>query len=403
MANITLYSQHSPVLTLEQLEDLAGKEAQVSQSSVDDVTIEYPGVRIVLNHGLQGDELVDHLNGFQGFVRHHAGEDVGEMQGLIDQIGQTKVAIGCVIEPDFDAQNEAKSFIVSLACTYDRCLMFYNSAILSPFGEVWFGPPDSEPFADVSDLRVRKIPLVEFPQMTEDQRDRYERIRKLFQPYGVPEPRMKRCWVDDVEQLLLRSPQEVARRVLALHAVVCIARGRDRDKTMAELHAAGAEDALSPAERLFLANPDVPEEERQGMIWGLERLWLLMWSLRHIDKFGWPNTMCDVEGIHDLIFDRAEDPLKFVNEASMRSKKSILDAAQLVIQIHSAIRGALVGDELVPDNLNWTNPGNMVPVTACPAIGVVAERHYTLNWLMRFDDSEWDDVDTRTVPRAIIK
>jgi hypothetical protein len=28
--------------------------------------------------------------------------------------------------------------------------------------------------------------------------------------------------------------------------------------------------------------------------------------------------------------------------------------------------------------------------------GVVAERHYALNWLVRYGDADWDDVDTPT-------
>lgn len=403
MTSITLYSRHSPALTLAQLEDLAGKEAQVSQTGIEEFSVQYPGVRIILNHGMNESELAEHLNGFQGFVRHHAGPSIGQLQGLVDEIGATEIAIGCVVEPDFDSQNVAKSFIVSLACTYERCLMFYDGTILSPFGEVWFGPPDSEPLADISELSVRKIPLVDFPQMTEDQRARYVRVRKLLEKYGVPEPTMKRCWVDDEDQVTLRTPREVARRVLALHAVVCIARGRDRENTMTELRAAEAEGALSDMERQFLAKRDPPEDERQQMIWGLERLWLLMWSLRHIDKFAWPSTMCDVDGIHDLIFDRAKDPIEFIEKASLRSKKSILDAAQLVIQIHSAIRGAMTGGEPIPDNLNWAKPSDLVQVTASASVGVVAERHFTLNWLMQFGDAPWDDVDTPTVPRGILE
>jgi hypothetical protein len=28
--------------------------------------------------------------------------------------------------------------------------------------------------------------------------------------------------------------------------------------------------------------------------------------------------------------------------------------------------------------------------------GVIQERHHALNWLVRFEDAEWDDVDTPT-------
>jgi Domain of unknown function (DUF4272) len=82
---------------------------------------------------------------------------------------------------------------------------------------------------------------------------------------------------------------------------------------------------LSPDERKFLALKKIPEDERQSMVWRLERLWLLMWSLRNIDKFSWPNEMCDVEGLHELIFDKSKDPKAFIEKAQLRSKRSILD------------------------------------------------------------------------------
>ncbi len=137
------------------------------------------------------------------------------------------------------------------------------------------------------------------------------------------------------------------------------------------------------------------------MIWKLECLWVLMWSLRHIEKFSWPNEMCDVEGLHELIFAKSKEPDAFIENASLRSKKSILDATQLVIEIHSAIRGASLDGTPIPSNLNWAKPQEMVSVSECPCVGVVAERHYALNWLRKLDDADWDDVDTRTVPAAV--
>jgi hypothetical protein len=36
------------------------------------------------------------------------------------------------------------------------------------------------------------------------------------------------------------------------------------------------------------------------------------------------------------------------------------------------------------------------PVPANLNDGVLQERHHALNWLVRFEDREWDDVDTPT-------
>lgn len=80
--------------------------------------------------------------------------------------------------------------------------------------------------------------------MTTDQQKRYARVGKLLTGRGVPEL-MKRCWVDEIEHVTIRRAQDVARRVIALHAVVCIARGRPRDETMQELRDAGGEACIA--------------------------------------------------------------------------------------------------------------------------------------------------------------
>jgi hypothetical protein len=49
--------------------------------------------------------------------------------------------------------------------------------------------------------------------------------------------------------------------------------------------------------------------------------------------------------------------------------------------------------------LHWvTTDARVKSMTPAVALepGVVVERHHALNWLTRFDDAEWDDVETPT-------
>lgn len=400
MNNLTLYSHNDVKLTSDLISNLVD-DAEV-EADGGSLIISWPNVRVTINKMAGGEQLSRHLGGFQGFIRSTVGDDVESVKDLLNMIGSVQAVYGCVIEPEFDRENKAKSLLVSVAATLDECFMFFEGAILSPFGEVWFGPSDMPPLADRSELTIRKVNLNPFPTGTPDQHDRYARVRALLDGYAVPDL-MKRVWVGDSETESLRTPQEVAQRVLALHAVVCVARGRPREETLAELKASGAHVALSPKEHTFLAVKKLPEQERQSMIWKLEDLWLLMWSLRHIDKFSWPNEMCDVEGLHELIFEKSKDSKAFIEQAQLRSLRSILDACQMIIQLQAVIRSAHLADEVIPENLNWKKPTKQVSVLECPTIGVVAERHYALNWLRKFGDADWDDVDVPTVPSAILE
>ena len=65
----------------------------------------------------------------------------------------------------------------------------------------------------------------------------------------------------------------------------------------------------------------------------------------------------------------------------MRSNGEILDALDVHYRLHWLVRQARLKDQ--------------GPVQGVDA-GVVLERHRVLNWLVRFEDSAWDDVDTPT-------
>ena len=65
----------------------------------------------------------------------------------------------------------------------------------------------------------------------------------------------------------------------------------------------------------------------------------------------------------------------------MRSVMEILDALDLHYRQHWATRQALLKKYPAPAGLND---------------GVLQERHHALNWLVRFEDRDWDEVDTPT-------
>lgn len=399
METLVLFSQNGTKLTVDQLQSLT-EGAKIEAVNENCFLIKWGQVTLRMTYR-SDQQLQTEVTNFTTFVRDCAGDLVSEIQDMIDAIDATELVILCELENGFDSSNKAKGYIISLAATLEQCMMYYDGMVLSPFGEVWFGPENGQPLADLSKLKVTKISLHSLPEMTENQRSRFERVKLLLDKYSVP-LLMKRAWVGDETTEKLRRPQEVARRVLALHAVVCIARGRPREETMQELEEAQAIDALTPEEQQFLDDNDVSDAQRQSVIWKLEALWLLMWSLRHIDVFAWPNSMCDVEGLHELIFEKAKDPIAFVDQASIRSKRSILDATQLIIQLHAVIRAAYIAEETIPANFDWGAPSEMMDVRSCPNVGVVAERHLALNWLRKFGDDDWDKVDTPTVPAAIL-
>jgi hypothetical protein len=107
--------------------------------------------------------------------------------------------------------------------------------------------------------------------------------------------------------------------------------------------------------------------------------------------------MCDVRQLVEFMRPLEGDP-RFIARARLRSASEILDAQDLIMRIHWAIRDAsLHQGGMIPEDLDWSQEADWIPVTASPAVGVVEQRHYTLNWLVNFlDPADWDHVDTPT-------
>ena len=68
------------------------------------------------------------------------------------------------------------------------------------------------------------------------------------------------------------------------------------------------------------------------------------------------------------------------------------------MRIHWAIRDVcLHQDGMIPENLRWSEQSDYIPFTISAAVGVVEQRHHTLNWLVNFlNPVDWDNVDTPT-------
>jgi hypothetical protein len=94
-----------------------------------------------------------------------------------------------------------------------------------------------------------------------------------------------------------------------------------------------------------------------------------------------------------------EDDPAFITTAKLRPAKEIIDEQDLIMRIHWAIRDAhLHQGRTIPEGLDWSEQNDdYVPIHLSAAVGVVEQRHYTLNWLVNFlDPEDWDHVDTPT-------
>ena len=183
----------------------------------------------------------------------------------------------------------------------------------------------------------------------------------------------------------LRPTEEVAQRALALFVVALRAEslGVGKEIPIAEFkrNRPLAFGALTRKETSFL-NAAAPDQQQiANFAWRYEALFLLQWALGLMPDLRYPSSICDVRAVARTMLDVSEDDV--LAGAQLRPTATLLDALDLHFRLHWAVRQARL-DGNAKDALQDLDPG------------VVLERHYALNWLVRFEDADWDDVDTPT-------
>jgi hypothetical protein len=136
---------------------------------------------------------------------------------------------------------------------------------------------------------------------------------------------------------------------------------------------------LTPEEREYATAKQPTEQQVIDANWRYEGLHVLLWALGYRDSLAYPDKMCDVAEDVGIIIELEEKG--FRQKAKLRSKKEILDQADLALRLDWACVNARLEGKPAPGGLDS---------------GVVLERHHCLNWLIKYMDQPWDDVSTDT-------
>lgn len=198
---------------------------------------------------------------------------------------------------------------------------------------------------------------------------------------------------NDDEVVKIRSVEEIARRTVGVLLVSvyseCLLNPEENMKCKEALkfikkiaktmNIDDLREVMSPAEYAYVNNKKSKEEERIEYSWNYEHLYALEWALG-LNEWNMPVDICNVGKCVEIMskFSSIDD---IINNSNMRSKKEILDKADLIYRMDWACVDAWIH--------GLTGPAQLNP-------GVTQARHKTLNWLINMDDAEWDDVSTPT-------
>jgi len=326
---------------------------------------------LAFEHELKGrrdrsdPELAPHLNGFAGFVQHKGGEEMtSTMFHVIQHILRVRHHVSLELEPP------AYEAFAAWAAEANAICFMEDGTVRDPRGRALVFPTGH---AAEEDAEIPYPPAA---------RERKARTDRALHALGIEAALHLPPVIGEVE-VELRAPDEVAARAVALFAVALRAESLASGEPIpvAEVHERlpEAAAALSPVERAFL---DADPPEKQAIVdhaWRYEALYTLLWALGLADRLPLPKALCDVPWVARTVLDR--DPEAFVSGASLQPTPALLDALDLHYRLHWACRQARLDGEAPPAGLDP---------------GVIAERHHALNWLVRFEDVDWDEVDTPT-------
>lgn len=179
----------------------------------------------------------------------------------------------------------------------------------------------------------------------------------------------------------VRSPQEIARRALALFGVWGLATGSHRDDVLEWLDYTGLREALSPLELKFVDDQNPSSGDRIEFSWHSERLIVLLWALNLIDELPPADEECDTSVFKCLppFSDQSEE--EFISKATRRSNDELRKEAARILDLHWQARDA---------ELNDRDPKDPVEIE------IVQEWHHAINWVTGYKGLDWDEVTTDT-------
>lgn len=187
---------------------------------------------------------------------------------------------------------------------------------------------------------------------------------------------------DQFEPDIIRSPEEVARRALALFSIVGVALGAPKPDVLDWLDQTGLRADLAPSEERFIAAPTPSEQEIVDAGWLSERLVVLCWALCEVGELPRPDEQCDTGFFQEILPPFADvDTKSFIAGAKLRSDRDLIAKADEILQQHWEAQ-----------NAKLTGKPPRTPVN----IEIAQERHHAINWVIGYDGSPWDEVTRDT-------
>lgn len=180
----------------------------------------------------------------------------------------------------------------------------------------------------------------------------------------------------------IRDAPVIARRALALFAVVGLGLGAPKGETVSWLRDESLWNELTPEELEFVNSANPTERQVINASWRSEALLVLLWALGAVRELPGLSEQCDTDAFRPILPPFSDvDVGEFVASAQRRPDEELLELADEMLNAHWEARDARIHHRSMPAHLD---------------IGIIQERHHAINWVIGYDGLPWDEVTTDT-------
>lgn len=176
----------------------------------------------------------------------------------------------------------------------------------------------------------------------------------------------------------IRSCNEIAGRMLSLHALVAYSYGMKADSVRKWLGSNKLVEYLSDQDKTLLSSP-LQASSKVTYQWQVERIWVLAWSCNYHNKFA-IGKCCD-DSLAQIMPNLKEMPdcRKLITDCKLRPKHEIIQAADSLYCLHWFMVDSLK---------NKRSDLLIMPIQA------IREQRIALEWMLSNED--WDDIELDT-------
>jgi len=204
--------------------------------------------------------------------------------------------------------------------------------------------------------------------------ERKQNTEKLLETLGI-RLRDELPPMEEEEQVKLRTPQEIAQRIVILSYLNCVATDADlRESVVSFLKQENLWRQVTQEEMQLFHKIQLDEEEIGRILWRGEAIWLLLWIINRVDHLELPSAEVNTYAIFERLPAFMENTNDFITTATMRPLPEILDQSDLLFRLNWAMRQAQL-DRSAEMGLNP---------------GIAYERYYAINWVI-FTRPDWDE------------